>query len=59
MRRLPGVEGAHLAGAGFGGCVMVLAQQHPPAGILQALANQGIAAEVFRPIAGACSLVMG
>ncbi len=58
-RRLPGVEGAQLAGAGLGGCVMVLAQQQHTAGILQALAAQGIAAEVFRPIAGACSLVMG
>jgi len=57
-QELPGVEGAQLAGAGLGGCVMVLVRKPHTAGLLKALADQGIRGEVFRPIAGACSLVM-
>ena len=57
-RRQPGVEGAQLAGAGLGGCIMVLVQKARTEGLLQALAQEGIQAEVFRPIAGACSLAM-
>lgn len=57
-RRLPGVEGAQMAGAGFGGCVMALVQQAQAANVLQALAGQGVQAEVFRPIAGACNLTL-
>jgi len=56
--RLPGVQGAQLAGAGLGGCIMALVQKAHTANALQALAGQGIQAEIFRPIAGACSLVM-
>jgi galactokinase len=58
-RRQPGVEGAQLAGAGLGGCIMVLVQKPRTAELLQTLDGQGIRAEVFRPIAGACSLTMG
>jgi len=54
-----GVEGAQLAGAGLGGCVMVLVRKSHTAVLLKALADQGISGEIFRPIAGACSLVMG
>jgi N-acetylgalactosamine kinase len=57
--RQPGVEGAQMAGAGLGGCVMVLVQKARTADLLKALGGQGIQAEVFHPIAGACSLVMG
>jgi N-acetylgalactosamine kinase len=57
-RRLPGVEGAQLAGAGLGGCVMALVQKGATAGVLRALADHGIKAEVFRPIAGACRVAM-
>ena len=57
-RRQPGVEGAQLAGAGLGGCIMALVQKAHTADLLKALSEQGIQAEVFRPIAGACSLVM-
>ncbi len=57
-RRQPGVEGAQLAGAGLGGCIMVLAQKPYTADLLRALGEQGVQAEVFRPIAGACSLLM-
>ena len=58
-RRQPGVEGAQLAGAGLGGCIMVLVQKPHTGGLLKTLTEQGIQADVFRPIAGACSLVMG
>jgi N-acetylgalactosamine kinase len=57
-RRLPGVEGAQLAGAGLGGCIMVLAQKPHTGSVVKALEEQGVRAEIFRPIAGACSLVM-
>jgi len=53
-----GVEGAQLAGAGLGGCVMVLVRKSHTAGLLTALAEQEIAGEIFRPIAGACRLMM-
>ena len=55
-RRQPGVEGAQLAGAGLGGCIMVLVQKPRTADLLKTLGEQGVQAEVFRPIAGACSL---
>jgi N-acetylgalactosamine kinase len=57
-RGLPGVEGAQLAGAGLGGCVMVLVRRSHTPSLLKALAEQSIAGDVFRPIAGACSLMM-
>lgn len=57
-RGIPGVAGAQLAGAGLGGCIMVLAEKPQVSGILGHLKDQGISGEVFRPIAGACSLVM-
>jgi N-acetylgalactosamine kinase len=58
-RRQPGVEGAQLAGAGLGGCIMVLVGKTHTAGLLKALGQEEIRAEVFRPIAGACTLRMG
>jgi N-acetylgalactosamine kinase len=58
-RRQPGVEGAQRAGAGLGGCIMVLVQKPHAAALLKTLDSQGTRAEVFRPIAGACSLAMG
>ncbi len=58
-RRQAGVEGAQLAGAGLGGCIMVLVQKARTAELRKTLDGQGIRAEVFRPIAGACSLTMG
>ena len=57
-REIPGVAGTQLAGAGLGGCIMVLAERQHASGILKQLENQGINGEVFRPIAGACSLVL-
>jgi N-acetylgalactosamine kinase len=57
-RRQPGVEGAQLAGAGLGGCIMVLVQKPHTEALLKTLSEQGVQAEVFRPIAGACSLTM-
>jgi N-acetylgalactosamine kinase len=58
-RRQPGVEGAQLAGAGLGGCIMVLVQKSHTGSLLKTLGEHDIRAEVFRPIAGACSLTMG
>ncbi len=57
-QRLPGVVGAQLAGAGLGGCIMVLVQKSQALSLLQELGAHGIQAEIFRPIAGACSLAM-
>jgi hypothetical protein len=57
-RRQPGVEGAQLAGAGLGVCIMVRVQKPRAGGLIKTLGVQGIRAEVFRPIAGACSLVL-
>jgi N-acetylgalactosamine kinase len=55
-RQLPGVEGAQLAGAGLGGCIMILVQRQASANVLTALHQHGIKGEVFRPIAGASRL---
>jgi galactokinase len=57
-RRQPGVEGAQLAGAGLGGCIMVLVQKPHTQALLKTLGEAGVQAEVFRPIAGACSLTI-
>jgi len=57
-RRQPGVEGAQLAGAGLGGCVMVLVQRNHSPTLLKHLGDLGIQAEIFRPIAGACAIGM-
>ncbi len=56
--RLPGVAGAQLAGAGLGGCIMVLAEKDHSRDVLRTLTEHGITGEVFRPIAGACSLTL-
>ena len=40
-RRQPGVEGAQLAGAGLGGCIMVLVQKPHTEGLLKTLARAG------------------
>jgi len=55
---LPGVEGAQLAGAGLGGCVMVLVRKDATDAVLSALRQQDIQAEVFRPIAGAGTVLL-
>jgi N-acetylgalactosamine kinase len=57
-RRQAGVEGAQLAGAGLGGCIMVLVRKLHTADLLKTLGEQGIRADVFRPIAGAGSLTV-
>ncbi len=57
-RRIPGVAGAQLAGAGLGGCIMVLAEKEHASGILRQFEEHGIRGEIFRPIAGACNLLL-
>jgi hypothetical protein len=37
---------------------MVLVQKPHTAGLLEALADEGVSGEIFRPIAGACSLTL-
>lgn len=54
---LPGVEGAQLAGAGLGGCVMVLVRKKATEAVLSELRKNEIQAEVFRPIAGAGAIL--
>jgi len=54
----PGVKGAQLAGAGLGGCVMVLADKERTQDLMQRLAAESIDAHVFTPIAGASSLTL-
>jgi N-acetylgalactosamine kinase len=55
-RQVPGVEGAQLAGAGLGGCVMVLVNKAQTSALLKHLRGRGVEAEIFQPIAGATSL---
>jgi N-acetylgalactosamine kinase len=55
--KLPGVKGAQMAGAGLGGCVMALVETEHTDAVKKALAEQAVQAEVFKPIAGACSLL--
>ena len=51
-RRQPGVEGAQLAGAGLGGCIMVLVQKPHTQDLLKTLGEQGVQAEVSGPLPG-------
>lgn len=53
---LQGVEGAQLAGAGLGGCAMVLVKKDFATDVLNSLKNNGIDADIFLPISGACLL---
>lgn len=57
-RKLPGVKGAQMAGAGLGGCVMTLVEKEHTQTVTARLAEQGVKAEIFQPIAGACSLML-
>jgi N-acetylgalactosamine kinase len=51
-----GVSGAQLAGAGLGGCVMALVHKNHTSRLVDKLQSEGRSSEVFRPIAGACSI---
>lgn len=57
-RALPGVQGAQMAGAGLGGCVMALVEKTRTSTVIERLAADRIQAEVFHPIAGATSLAL-
>jgi N-acetylgalactosamine kinase len=61
----PGVLGAQLAGAGLGGCMMVLAREDAVPGVIERLAERyylpnGLepSALPVRPIAGCCALTL-
>jgi len=58
VRGMPGVEGAQMAGAGLGGCVMALVRKEHSASVIERLSSEGIRAEVFRSIAGAACLTV-
>jgi N-acetylgalactosamine kinase len=53
---LPGVFGAQLAGAGLGGCAMVLARATAADTVTARLNHMGYEADIMRPVQGACAL---
>lgn len=50
---LPGVKGAQIAGAGLGGCVMILVAEEEASGVLNALHHAGYPAVEYQPVEGA------
>lgn len=55
-RKLTGVYGAQIAGAGLGGCAMILSTKHAAANVVEKLNGLGFEATVMRPVQGACAL---
>ncbi len=51
--RQPGVKGAQMAGAGLGGCVMILVESGHEAGLTSVLAEHGIDVAQYRSVEGA------
>ena len=51
--RVPGVKGAQIAGAGLGGCAMILVQAEARDRVCDALGQHGFQAEEYAPVAGA------
>ena len=51
--RVPGVRGAQIAGAGLGGCVMILTAASARDHLIATLAEHGFLAERYVPVAGA------
>ncbi len=56
---VPGVAGAQLAGAGLGGCVMILARKESVAGVRKALAARYYRPRRLEPAAVPCTTVEG
>jgi N-acetylgalactosamine kinase len=54
--KLPGVYGAQIAGAGLGGCAMILARTDAANAIVHKLDDMGFRADVMRPVQGASAL---
>jgi N-acetylgalactosamine kinase len=50
---MPGVTGAQMAGAGLGGCVMILVHSPHAGDLVRLLESQGFAAKEYHPVKGA------
>ena len=57
-RRLPGVRGAQMAGAGLGGCVMILVEEAAADPLIRTLAEQGWTAGAYEFVEGAGTVVL-
>ena len=53
VRTLPGVKGAQMAGAGLGGCVMVLVEEAEAVRVISALTQAGFESRVYGLVEGA------
>lgn len=56
VKKLPGVFGAQLAGAGLGGCTMILAKTGAAGRVVEKLNQLGYQADIMRPVQGAGAL---
>jgi N-acetylgalactosamine kinase len=57
-RTVPGVKGAQMAGAGLGGCVMILVEEAASGRLVRTLAEQGWAASPYEFVEGAGLVVV-
>jgi galactokinase len=57
-RRVPGVKGAQLAGAGLGGCVMILVEDAAAEAVRASLQNDGFEARQYEFVEGAGLVVL-
>jgi N-acetylgalactosamine kinase len=57
--RVPGVAGAQIAGAGLGGCIMVLARKDAVSAVRKALARHYYRPRSLQPAAMPCITVEG
>jgi len=55
-KMIPGVYGAQLAGAGLGGCAMILAKNAVASKLVEKLNQMGHQADIMKPVHGACAL---
>jgi galactokinase len=58
-RRHPGVKGAQLAGAGLGGCIIVLVETQHADGLIAMYAASGFQAARYIPVEGAGLVEVG
>ena len=57
-RRVPGVKGAQMAGAGLGGCVMILVENSAAEGLMATLGEHGWTAGAYEFVDGAGLVVL-
>jgi len=58
VRRLPGVKGAQMAGAGLGGCVMILVEDQAADNVIETLQRHDFQAQRYAFVEGAGLVVM-